>query len=250
MPPNYRTLPAIVTNLSSRNIQSTHLATLPHQQHDKRGAPSLHEFSEGGWALGSRTHQVDQRAASRTKAAQRRTETVRRGKRREEKTARSQTEERGSRIEAAGRRKRREGKTARSRAEAAGRREQKTARTSPQGQGAKLERAKKEGEQALQANELALKEKELELERARKESTEALASQQASSPTPAASNAPLSRLNALVPKWTEEKPEAWLEEVEALFDNFNTTEAERALVLTKHLEGKAKAALHPLEQSQ
>ncbi|XP_066946990.1 meiosis-specific nuclear structural protein 1-like [Macrobrachium rosenbergii] len=113
-----------------------------------------------------------------------------------------------------------------------------------------LERAKKEGEQALKANELAVKEKELDLERARKESAEALPSQQDSSPTPAASNTPLSSLNAQVPKWTEEEPEAWLEEVKVLFDNFNTTESERALVLTKHVEGKAKAALHSLEQSQ
>ncbi|XP_066964340.1 uncharacterized protein [Macrobrachium rosenbergii] len=53
-----------------------------------------------------------------------------------------------------------------------------------------------------------------------------------------------------IPKWTEEEPEAWLEEIETLFDNYNTTETERALVLAKHMEGKAKAALHSLEKSQ
>ncbi|XP_066964191.1 arginine and glutamate-rich protein 1-B-like [Macrobrachium rosenbergii] len=89
--------------------------------------------------------------------------------------------------------------------------------------------ALKESEQALKASELVLKDKEIELERARKESTKAIASQQASNPIPAAPNAPLSSLNSLVPKWTEEEPEERLEEVEALFDNFNTTEAERDL---------------------
>ncbi|XP_066969241.1 uncharacterized protein F44E2.3-like [Macrobrachium rosenbergii] len=109
------------------------------------------------------------------------------------------------------------------------------------------ELALEKSKQALKASKLALIENELELERAKKESAEAIAIQQASNPTPAVPNALLSSLNSLVPKWTEEKPEAWLEEIEALFDNFNTPEAERALVLTKHLEGKAKAALQSLE---
>ncbi|XP_066947102.1 capping protein inhibiting regulator of actin dynamics-like [Macrobrachium rosenbergii] len=112
------------------------------------------------------------------------------------------------------------------------------------------ELALKDSEQALKASKLALIEKELELERAQKESAEAIAAQQASSPIPAAPNVTLSSLNSLVPKWTEEELEARLEEVEALFDNFNTTEAKRALVLTKHLDRKAKAALLLLEKSQ
>ncbi|XP_066964332.1 uncharacterized protein [Macrobrachium rosenbergii] len=99
-------------------------------------------------------------------------------------------------------------------------------------------------------HELALKEEELQLEKARKESAEAMAIQQASNPTCAAPKALISSINSLVPKWTEEEPEAWLEEIELLFENCNTTKTEKALVLTKHMEGKAKAALRSLEKSQ
>ncbi|XP_066968280.1 uncharacterized protein [Macrobrachium rosenbergii] len=112
------------------------------------------------------------------------------------------------------------------------------------------EERRRQHELACKETELALKEKELELERAKMENAEAMASHQASSPTPAASNAPISSINSLVPKWTEDEPEAWLEEIEALFDNYSTTETERALILAKHMEGKAKAALRSLEKSQ
>ncbi|XP_066969187.1 MAP7 domain-containing protein 1-like [Macrobrachium rosenbergii] len=79
------------------------------------------------------------------------------------------------------------------------------------------EQRKYEGEQRQLENEreerrgqheLALKEKELELEKARKENAEVMAIEQASSPTPAAPNAPTSSINSIVPKWTEDKPEA------------------------------------------
>ncbi|XP_064120750.1 uncharacterized protein LOC135225347 [Macrobrachium nipponense] len=43
---------------------------------------------------------------------------------------------------------------------------------------------------------------------------------------------------------------AWLEEVEALFENYPTTEIERAALLAKHLDGKAKTALRSLDQGQ
>ncbi|XP_066943117.1 IgA receptor-like [Macrobrachium rosenbergii] len=101
------------------------------------------------------------------------------------------------------------------------------------------ELALKESSQALKKSELALKEKELELE-----------IQQASNTTPVAPNGPISSINSLVPKWIEEESEAWLEEIEALFENYNTIEIERALVLAKNMEGKAKAALSSLEKSQ
>ncbi|XP_066965532.1 uncharacterized protein [Macrobrachium rosenbergii] len=109
--------------------------------------------------------------------------------------------------------------------------------------------ALKASEQALKASKLALIEKKPELEIARKESNEAITIQQASNPTPAAPDAPFSSLNSLVSKWTEEESEAWLEEIKALFDNYLTTETERALVFTKHMEGKAKTALRLLERS-
>ncbi|XP_066955270.1 uncharacterized protein [Macrobrachium rosenbergii] len=94
------------------------------------------------------------------------------------------------------------------------------------------------------------REKELKLEKSRRENGEAMAIQQASNPTPAAVNALISSINSLVPRWTEEEPEAWLEEIEWLFENYNSIETEKALVLAKHIEGKAKAALCSLEKSQ
>ncbi|XP_066941088.1 uncharacterized protein [Macrobrachium rosenbergii] len=111
-------------------------------------------------------------------------------------------------------------------------------------------RYEEEREEWRRQHKLTLKEKELELKKVREESGEAMAIQQASNPTPAAPNAPISSINSLVPKWTEEELEAWLGEIEALFKNYNTTETKRALVLTKHMEGKAKAALCSLEKSQ
>lgn len=48
----------------------------------------------------------------------------------------------------------------------------------------------------------------------------------------------------------EDEPEVWLDEMETLFDNYTTTEMKRALVLSKHMEGKAKAVLHLSERGQ
>ncbi|XP_064079849.1 uncharacterized protein LOC135196937 [Macrobrachium nipponense] len=109
------------------------------------------------------------------------------------------------------------------------------------------ERKKKEAERK---HELALKEKELEVEKARQVNAEALAMQPAPSPTPTVSSNPIASINVLIPKWTEDEPEAWLEEVEALFENYPTTEIERAALLAKHLDGKAKTALRSLDQGQ
>ncbi|XP_066958898.1 UBX domain-containing protein 1-like [Macrobrachium rosenbergii] len=61
-----------------------------------------------------------------------------------------------------------------------------------------------EREERRRQHELAFKEKELELERAKRENAEDMARQQASSPTPAAPNAPILSINSLVPKWTED----------------------------------------------
>ncbi|XP_066968119.1 nucleolar protein 58-like [Macrobrachium rosenbergii] len=51
-------------------------------------------------------------------------------------------------------------------------------------------------------------------------------------------------------RWTEDEPEQWLEEIEFLFETYDVGPAERASVLTKHLEGKAKAAHRALERYQ
>ncbi|XP_064083012.1 ATP-dependent helicase brm-like [Macrobrachium nipponense] len=74
--------------------------------------------------------------------------------------------------------------------------------------------------------------------------------QPASSPTPTVSSSPIASINALILKWSEDEPEAWLEEVEALFENYPTTEIERAALLAKHLDGKTKTALRSLDQGQ
>ncbi|XP_066958294.1 uncharacterized protein [Macrobrachium rosenbergii] len=51
-----------------------------------------------------------------------------------------------------------------------------------------------------------------------------------------------STINNLVSKWTEDEPEQWLEEIEILFETYDVGPAERALLLTKHLDGKTMAA--------
>ncbi|XP_066965653.1 uncharacterized protein [Macrobrachium rosenbergii] len=71
------------------------------------------------------------------------------------------------------------------------------------------EERRRQHELACKESELALKEKELELERRRIANVEAMATHQASNPTPAAPNAPISGINSLVPKWTEDEPEAY-----------------------------------------
>ncbi|XP_066941082.1 uncharacterized protein [Macrobrachium rosenbergii] len=107
-----------------------------------------------------------------------------------------------------------------------------------------------EEEERRRQHELALKDRELELERAKKESAEALAAQQVSSPTPSALNTSLLTVNNLVGKWTEDELEQWLEEIEFLFETYDVSLAERALLLTKHMDGKAKAAHRALERDQ
>ncbi|XP_066964195.1 troponin I-like [Macrobrachium rosenbergii] len=57
-------------------------------------------------------------------------------------------------------------------------------------------------------------------------------------------------INNLVGKWPEDEPEQWLEEIEFLFETYDVSPAERALLLTKHLDGKAKVAHQALERDQ
>ncbi|XP_064111484.1 uncharacterized protein LOC135218975 [Macrobrachium nipponense] len=114
----------------------------------------------------------------------------------------------------------------------------------------KVKEAERKAREDERKRELALKEKDLEMEKARQVSAKALAMQPAPSPTPMVSHSPIASINALIPKYMENEPEAWLEEVEALFENYATTDIERAALLAKHLDAKAKTALHSLDQGQ
>ncbi|XP_066981048.1 golgin subfamily A member 6-like protein 26 [Macrobrachium rosenbergii] len=184
--------------------------------------------------VGQRREEAEREERRRQEEAEQSREEARREERRRQEEAEQRKEE-AEREE----RRQEEAEQRREEAEREERRRQEEAKREERRRQHEL--ALKESEQALKVSELELLDKELELERAKKESAEALAAQQASSSTPSALNTFLSTVNSLVSKWTEDEWEQWLEEIEFLFETYVVGPAERTLLLTKHLDGKAKA---------
>ncbi|XP_066979097.1 mediator of RNA polymerase II transcription subunit 15-like [Macrobrachium rosenbergii] len=70
--------------------------------------------------------------------------------------------------------------------------------------------------------------------------------QSASPPTPAVGMSALSQAHSFMPKWTEAEPKIWFKCTKRVLDCCTLSLAERSLVLTKFLGGKALIAYHAI----